>query len=639
MNKKRISALILATILTFSVFTGCGNTPKAERDSSSASSSSSSSVSSSSESSSSESSSSESSSESTSSSSSSSSSSESASSDPIELQFSSDNNWKEKDKTCYEYKGYVVNNQSSAVKDWSITIKYEGEIKIKSSWGVTYKTENNTLKLTPESYNKEINPNASIDFGLQIMTDKPVDLNNVTLTVDGKTVNAKEKVKLPSNKNNQPSQNNSNSQNNNSNSPNNNNSNSANNTAKDVPEANTNDWLSVKGNKIVDADGTEVWLTGCNWFGYNTGTNTFDGLWACNLNDALKSIADHGFNLLRIPISTELLNNWEDGVYPEANYNNAENSYLNGMNSLEIFDYVIGQCRANGIKIMVDIHCAVTDAMGHMKPLWTDGDITEEDYLRGLKWIAERYKNDDTIIAIDLKNEPHGKQNESPRAKWDNSKDSDNWKYIAEKAGNTVLSANPNLLVMVEGIECYPKDIKTNGNFKSTNEDDYYFDWWGGNLRGVKDYPVDLGKYQNKLVYSPHDYGPTVYKQPWFEGNFDYNSLLKDCWQDNWFYIHEQKIAPLLIGEWGSKLEDEDDIKWITNLKKLIVENKINHTFWCFNANSGDTNGLVLDDFKTWDEDKYDFIKEALWQKDGKFIGLDHDIPLGENGISLSDYE
>ena len=130
-----------------------------------------------------------------------------------------------------------------------------------------------------------------------------------------------------------------------------------------------------------------------------------------------------------------------------------------------------------------------------------------------------------------------------------------------------------------------------------------------------------------------------MYKQPWFEGNSDYNSLLKDCWQDNWFYIHEQKIAPLLIGEWGSKLEDEDDIKWITNLKKLIVENKINHTFWCFNANSGDTNGLVLDDFKTWDEDKYDFIKEALWQKDGKFIGLDHDIPLGENGISLSDYE
>ena len=38
------------------------------------------------------------------------------------------------------------------------------------------------------------------------------------------------------------------------------------------------------------------------------------------------------------------------------------------------------------------------------------------------------------------------------------------------------------------------------------------------------------------------------------------------------------------------------------------------------------------------DEEKYDFVKEALWQKDGKFVGLDHQIPLGANGITLSDY-
>ena len=42
----------------------------------------------------------------------------------------------------------------------------------------------------------------------------------------------------------------------------------------------------------------------------------------------------------------------------------------------------------------------------------------------------------------------------------------------------------------------------------------------------------------------------------------------------------------------------------------------------------------------TWDQEKYDFVKEVLWQKDGKFVGLDHDIPLGTagNGISLSEY-
>ena len=37
--------------------------------------------------------------------------------------------------------------------------------------------------------------------------------------------------------------------------------------------------------------------------------------------------------------------------------------------------------------------------------------------------------------------------------------------------------------------------------------------------------------------------------------------------------------------------------------------------------------------------EKYDFVKEVLWQENGKFVGLDHKIPLGTagNGISLSD--
>mgnify|MGYP000759366128 FL=1 len=190
---------------------------------------------------------------------------------------------------------------------------------------------------------------------------------------------------------------------------------------------------------------------------------------------------------------------------------------------------------------------------------------------------------------------------------------------------------------MVEGIEIYPKDIKKNGNFGSQNEDDYFFNWWGGNLRGVADNPIDLGNRQNKLVYSPHDYGPAVYEQPWFEGGYTYDSLYKDCWYDNWFYIQDKNIAPLLIGEWGGYMT-EPNVTWMTYLRQLIYENKINHTFWCFNANSGDTGGLVKDDFTTWDTEKYNFVKEVLWQKDGKFVGLDHEIPLGENGITLTEY-
>lgn len=408
--------------------------------------------------------------------------------------------------------------------------------------------------------------------------------------------------------------------------------------AKDIPEPTTDDWLHTDEKKILDADGNEVWLTGINWFGYNTGTNTFDGLWAGDLNQSIQEIANHGFNVIRVPFSAELILQWSRGEYPDANFNQATNDYLVGMDSLQIFEYVIGQCRANGLKLIIDIHSAETNASGHTVNLWYTERISCDDYLSALAWMSDRYKNDDTIIAYDLKNEPHGKPYEgSEAAKWDASEDDNNWRYVATEAAMTVLSNNPNALVMVEGTEIYPVDIKSNGDFSSTNEDDYYFNWWGGNLRGVADYPIDLGEYQDKLVYSPHDYGPTVYEQPWFSGNYDYDSLMEDCWHDNWFYIYENDTAPLLIGEWGGFMS-EPNLTWMTYMRELISKYHLNHTFWCFNANSGDTGGMVLDDFTTWDEEKYNFVKPVLWNNGDKFIGLDHEIALGINGISLGEY-
>lgn len=83
----------------------------------------------------------------------------------------------------------------------------------------------------------------------------------------------------------------------------------------------------------------------------------------------------------------------------------------------------------------------------------------------------------------------------------------------------------------------------------------------------------------------------------------------------------------------------EPNLSWMTFLRQLIAEEGIHHTFWCFNANSGDTGGLVGHDFTTWDEEKYEFVKEVLWQEDGHFVGLDHAVPLGKagNGIALSE--
>lgn len=550
---------------------------------------------------------------------------EQKSSEDVVLTVNASNGWENGSDKFTQLDVSVKNNSDKAISSWTVTIPVASGARVDQNWNCEITIKNGTLTAVPVDYNSFVDVGSEGTFGMILCNAGNIDSSKATVKFGTSTVSG---TGGGSN------QNNNNNGGGNSGSVGNNNPKIV--QAKDVPAPTTDDWLHTDGSKILDKDGREVWLTGINWFGYNTGTNTFDGLWACDLNTSIAAIADRGFNLLRIPISTELIKEWSNGNYPNANFNQATNSYLVGMNSLEIFDYVVGQCRANGIKIMIDIHSAKTDSMGHMYNVWYNGNITEKDYLDALAWMAGRYKKDDTIIAYDLKNEPHGKAGESPRAKWDGSKDADNWKYIAEKAAKAVLNKNPNVLIMVEGIEIYPKDVKANGDFSSTNMGDYECTWWGGNLRGVKDNPVDLGKYQNKLVYSPHDYGPTVYEQPWFKGSYSFDSLYKDCWYDNWFYIQKTNTAPLLIGEWGGFMRDPN-LKWMTYLRKLIKDNRINHTFWCFNSNSGDTGGLVLDDFTTWDEDKYAFVKEVLWQKNGKFVGLDHEIPLGSNGITLTE--
>lgn len=537
------------------------------------------------------------------------------------------NSWEESGKKCGTVELNIVNDSGKAISAWKISFDVPSGFEITSGWSADYSVNGTKLTASNLEYNGSIPAGGSLGIGFNYKSSS-VFTPPSSVSING--IEGSSSNNGGNNNNNQNNNQNSNDKNQNDPVP-----------SEDVKEllertdkaVQGDDWLHTDGNRILDKNGKQVWLTGVNWFGYNTGTNTFDGLWNSQMRGTVKAIADHGFNLIRVPISAELLNQWSRGEYPKANYNNASNPELNDMNSLQIFDYFLKMAEENGMKVMPDIHCAETNAMGHNVNLWYTDKVSVEDYYHALEWLADRYKDNDTIIAIDIKNEPHGKPNEGKNAAiWNDSKDKNNWKYTAEQAAARILAKNPNVLIMVEGTEIYSKK---NGSYSSQNSADYYFNWWGGNLRGVRDYPVNLGKYQDKLVYSPHDYGPTVYEQPWFKGGFDYNSLKRDCWNDNWLYIQEEDIAPLLIGEWGGFMKDPN-LKWMTCMRDLIKEYHLNHTFWCYNANSGDTGGLVLDDFTTWDTEKYNFVKEVLWQEGGKFVGLDHAIPLGANGITLS---
>jgi endoglucanase len=404
-----------------------------------------------------------------------------------------------------------------------------------------------------------------------------------------------------------------------------------------VPEK---DWLHTNGNKIVDAAGNQVWLTGTNWFGFNASERVFHGLWSANINTVTRQMAERGINIVRVPISTQLLLEWRAGtVVSNPNVNVFANPELSGMNNLQIWDYWLQLCEQYGIKVMLDVHSADADNSGHIYPVWYKGSITPEQFYVAWEWVTTRYRNNDTIVAMDIKNEPHGGQNESPRAKWDGSTDQDNFKFACETAGRRILAINPELLILCEGIQIYPRPGVP---WTSTGVNDYFNTWWGGQLRGVATNPVNLGANQDQLVYSPHDYGPLVFNQPWFQTDFTKASLTADVWRPNWLYIHENNTAPLLVGEWGGRLgQDPRQDRWMFALRDLMIENGIHHTFWVLNPNSGDTGGLLRDDWVSWDEQKYAMLKPALWQSGGKFVGLDHQVRLGgansTTGLNLAD--
>ncbi len=405
-------------------------------------------------------------------------------------------------------------------------------------------------------------------------------------------------------------------------------------TQEDI-EGTSDDWLFAKGNKIVDCNGNEVWLTGTSWFGFNTETNCIHGLWRpeCNLEDALSEMADRGINVLRIPLSTELLYNFSQGVYTFPTYSLEDsNPNLVEKNSLEILDIIINHCKKIGMKIILSVQSPKSDSLGEMDPLWYKSDITTEKFMSSWVWVANRYKNDDTVIAYDLKNAPHGRPwSEDSFAKWDDSQDLNNWKYIAEETAKKILEVNPNPLIFVEGVESVPKEGK---DYTSKNSEDYDTTWWGANLRGVAEYSINLGQYQNKLVYSTQD-NPVVPNGEWYGWmpvKMSYQNYYDQIWRPNWAYIMEENKAPLFIAEWGSYLDNDRREEWMGYLSQFIKENKISHSFWCYNSNAGDTGGLVLDDFSTWDEEKYAILEQVLWKVDGKFAGLDHKIKLGANG-------
>ncbi|MET9494408.1 cellulase family glycosylhydrolase [Streptomyces sp. NPDC006552] len=343
-------------------------------------------------------------------------------------------------------------------------------------------------------------------------------------------------------------------------------------------------YWHTSGRRLLDAQDQPVRMAGINWFGFETANYAPHGLWSRDYKSMLDQMKSLGYNTVRMPYSDDIFK----GTIPTGiTYANGLNTDLEGLNSLQVMDKIVDYAGAVGLKVVLDRHRPDSSAQS---ALWYTSSVPETTWIANLKALATRYRGNSAVVGIDLHNEPHDP------ACWGCGDKNTDWRLAAERAGNAVLSVNPDLLVFVEGVQTV--------NGQST--------WWGGNLAGVASAPVHLDV-ANRVVYSAHDYATSVAQQPWFsDPSFPAN--MPGIWDKNWGYIFKQNIAPVWVGEFGTTLQSTVDQKWLAALVDYLRPtaaygaDSISWTFWSWNPNSGDTGGILKDDWQTVDTVKDGYL-------------------------------
>ena len=326
--------------------------------------------------------------------------------------------------------------------------------------------------------------------------------------------------------------------------------------------------LRTVNGRIVDASGHVVRLVGVNWFGFETNTFAPHGLWARNWKDMLDQIKAVGFNTIRLPYSNQML---DDPSAAPNGIDYAKNPDLRGLRGIALMDKIIDGAARRGLRVILDRHRPTAAAQSD---LWYTDQVPESRWIDEWRELARHYRGNPSIIGADLHNEPHGP------ATWGDGNPRTDWRLAAERAGNAILSVNPDWLIFVEGIENY--------------HGDWY--WWGSNLEGAAQFPVHLA-HPDKLVYSAHDYGPEIFSQPWFKAA-DYPRNLPSVWRRHWAYLELDRQAPVLLGEFGGRSVGQDRAgQWQRSLVAFLDQTGTGYTYWSWNPNSGDTGGLLQDDW------------------------------------------
>ncbi len=365
----------------------------------------------------------------------------------------------------------------------------------------------------------------------------------------------------------------------------------------------------------------------------------------------MSQIAGMGINVIRVPLVPQMFQaNNPQGVATS----NGRRIFKNHASVIQptsraYLNQMITAADAANIEVMLDIH-SCSNFVGWRKgrldarPPWVDRDRENYDFKRedascsatgnpaGVTQI-DAYNTSlwlenlrtlagiggtlgvDNIFGIDIYNEPHDYT-------WAE------WKSLTEQAFAAINAINPNILLVVEGIGTTPGvqdgspttfTQEPHGNV-ATNPN------WGENLFSQNTTPLAVPK--DRLVFSPHTYGPSVFVQKMFmdpaqtactglegdaAGDLDCRivinpTLLRSGWEEHFGYLKQQGFA-IVVGEFGGNMDwplgqanlrdrarwshitTNVDQQWQDAFVDYMVEKDIEGCYWSINPESGDTAG------------------------------------------------
>ena len=370
-----------------------------------------------------------------------------------------------------------------------------------------------------------------------------------------------------------------------------------------APPPDTADYFS-RGSQLFttafDTAGAPLRIKGCSWFGMESHTCYIGGADQAPVASYMAFLKRNNFNAIRVPLAADAVLGQrnclsDDGVYYTHNYE------FMGLSYIEQLGLFVQKARDAGLLVLLDIHVAQAGK-------WPDGGMLGPSGFETLRqaWSAlaellcppSLYWN---VFAADLKNEPYAMSWGPPP---EGAPDSmyppeERWDVMASKLASHVHASCPRWLLFVEGVgQCQPGGegaTKFSCRWPSTyGQDTTYNAFWGEVLQGASQYPVHVsGGDNNKVVYSPHSYGPSVFEQPYFSDP-TFPSNMPAVWRLQYGALAES--VPVVVGEWGGKLVGKDQDWQRAFVDYLSSSSIVGSFYWCLNPDSADTGGLLV----TW---------------------------------------